>query len=99
MSVFGLGFLASEATEFGFLGFALVFGLLAIRSGLRKHRSPLPALIFATGLGCWVLSHRVFDHLSPLGTAFAVLGGLFLVSFHVVNSRMGHRYEDAHYGE
>lgn len=104
LSVVGLGFLGSTASEVGFIGFALVVGLWAIVHGLRKHHSPIPAAVFVLGLGCLSLSHFAFPHThgstshpASLGsTIFAVLGGLSLVSFHALNLRYQKACGDMH---
>jgi len=98
LSVLGLGFLGSEGAEYTFLAVAITLGVFAVLHGRKKHHSVVPAVFFATGLGCWLVSHFVFrhghgsgGHTSVGGTTFAVLGGLFIVSFHVLNQRLAHR--------
>lgn len=98
LSVAGLGFIGSAASEIGFITVAVVLGLWAIRHGIKKHHSWLPASIFVAALGCIAISHFVFPHAheggetgSTASTVFAVLGGLCLVAFHVVNLRLAHR--------
>jgi hypothetical protein len=98
LSVVGLGFLGSATTELVFLAVALSVGVLAVRHGVSKHHSVVPALFFVAGLASWVVSHFVFGHNHAKGghnsvgaTTFAVLGGLCLVTFHVLNQRMAQR--------
>lgn len=98
LSIIGLGFIGSGPAEFGFISAAVLIGSWAIVHGVRKHHSYIPALIFAFGLACIATSHFVFPHrheahgaMTPAqiaSTVFAVLGGLSLVSFHLVNLRL-----------
>lgn len=90
LSVIGLGFMGSPVTETIFLVTTMVVGIAAVVHGRRKHHSLIPAVIFVAGLGCILTSHYVFDHQGAFGTSFAVLGGLSLVAFHVVNQRLQH---------
>ncbi|RYG26755.1 MerC domain-containing protein [bacterium] len=103
LSVLGLGFLGSETAEYTFLAVTVTIGVLAVWHGRKKHHSTLPAVFFVLGLGCWLVSHFVFGHghgageRSNLGgTAFAVLGGLLIVAFHVLNQRLAHRCGCSH---
>ena len=95
LSVVGLGFIGSVTTDIVFMVVTLSVAGLAIFSGLRKHHSLLPAGIFAVGLLAIVLSHFILKSPgdtrpeSPLVTTLSVLGGLCLVTFHVVNLRLG----------
>ncbi|MBI1757556.1 MAG: MerC domain-containing protein [Fimbriimonas ginsengisoli] len=94
LSVVGFGFLGSLTADIAFLGVALSVGLLAVFHGIRRHHSLVPASVFVGGLVFIVLGHFVLPHprtgeaptaLGFLSTAFSVLGGLCLVSFHIVN--------------
>jgi hypothetical protein len=103
LSVLGLGFLGSLAAEYAFLAVAITIGAFAVWHGHKKHHSIVPALFFVVGLSCWLISHFVFGHgheagghTNPFGTTFAVLGGLFIVSFHVINQRLAHRCGCSH---
>jgi hypothetical protein len=90
LSVMGLGFLGSPVAEFSFLTVAVVVGVAAVWHGSKRHHSVIPALMFVTGLACWLTSHFAFGHGTIGGTVFSVAGGLCLVSFHVLNQRMAH---------
>lgn len=102
LSVMGLGFLGSEPAELAFLAITFSVGVVAVVHGLRKHHSVVPSLFFVGGLVCWLVSHFVFGHghgtgqESFGGTAFAVMGGLCLVTFHLLNQRMAHHCGCAH---
>ena len=103
LSVAGLGFIGSVPAEIGFISVAVFVGSWAIVHGIRKHHSYLPALIFVLGLTFIALSHFAFPHHhsvsepASLGsTVCAVLGGLSLVSFHLVNLRLQKGCECGH---
>jgi len=102
LSVVGLAFFGSETSEAIFVGTAFVLGIWAVRHGVKKHHSYVPSLFFVGGLICILISHFVFGHehsksvaaASPsaiASTVFSVMGGLCLVTFHVVNQRLAHR--------
>ena len=104
LSVTGLGWLGSPATDLVFGVIAITVGAFAIRNGYRHHKSYLPAILFGLGLFMVFLSHFVFGHShgtehSHVGhshsnfehicsSVLAVCGGLTLVSFHLVNARL-----------
>jgi len=98
LSVIGLGFIGSLPAEIGFISTAVLIGSWAILHGIRKHHSYVPALIFSLGITFIAVSHFALPHddrpgaaLTPAhiaSTVFAVMGGLSLVSFHLVNFRL-----------
>jgi len=101
LSVVGLGFIGSPITEAAFYTTAIVVGSWALMHGMRKHRSFLPAIIFGTGMVCLFVSHFVFGHgraghPSIGGTILSVVGGLSLVSFHLVNQRLANKCHCSH---
>lgn len=106
LSVIGLGFIGSVPAEIGFISVAVLIGSWAIVHGIRKHHSYIPALIFVLGLTCIAISHFALPHehsanepMTPAhlaSTVFAVLGGLCLVSFHLVNFRLQKGCECGH---
>jgi hypothetical protein len=102
LSVVGLGFFGSETSEALFVGTAGVLGTWAVVHGVKKHHSWIPSSFFVGGLVSIVISHFVFGHAhsaslatatptSIASTVFSVLGGLSLVTFHVLNQRFAHR--------
>ncbi|MBS1719289.1 MAG: MerC domain-containing protein [Armatimonadetes bacterium] len=102
VSVVGLGWLGSKTSEAIFIGTAVILGSWAVRHGIRKHHSYVPSIFFVLGLTFIAISHFVFGHEHASGvhewdlhsvgsTAASVLGGLCLVTFHLLNQRMAHR--------
>ena len=88
LPIIGLGFFNSLWFDLLFIGLALSVGLFAVPMGFRRHRSFIPGMVFVAGLTCIGFGHFVFGHETVLGTVLSVLGGLSLVTFHVLNSRM-----------
>ena len=94
LSVMGLGFLGNTLVDVIFIGIAAFVGILAVRHGINKHNSYVPALFFVVGLVCILTGHFAFGHdHSALGkngysTLLNVLGGVCLVLFHYVNWRL-----------
>lgn len=98
LSIAGLGFIGSLPAEIGFISVAVLVGSWAIVHGVRKHHSYVPALIFSLGITFIALSHFALPHEHHVNepmtaahmasTVFAVMGGLSLVCFHLVNQRL-----------
>lgn len=88
LSVVGLEFIGSPAAEAGFFFVAVGAGTLALVHGLRRHRSFWPATIFVAGMTSLLVSHFGYHHGSLGGTAFSVLGGISLITFHLLNQRL-----------
>ena len=94
LSVLGMGFIGSTTTDIVFLTVTLSVASIAIFTGIRRHKSLKPAMIFAGGVAAIIVSHFVLDHDSKdlptriLTTTLAVAGGILLVTFHVVNLRL-----------
>lgn len=102
ISAFGLEFIASTATELAFFGIALLAGLLAIRSGIKKHGDFRLSLLFIAGMALLIGRHVMFGHshvhagqdihaVPLLATWMSIVGAVLLVSFHVSNSLKSHR--------
>jgi uncharacterized membrane protein len=89
-----MGFIGSTTTDIVFLSITLSVASIAIFTGVRRHRSWRPAALFMTGVVAIIISHFVLDHDSKylptriLTTTLAVMGGVFLVLFHVLNLRL-----------
>lgn len=109
MSVVGLGFLGSPTVDVVFIVLAVSIGSFAVWSGYTKHKSWLPGGLFLTGLTMVIVSHFVLGHthleahphartaVDVFSDCLAVLGGLTLVSFHFVNSRLIRRARPNHF--
>ncbi len=105
LSVMGLGFFGTPAAELAFLFTAIGIGVVAVVHGIRKHHSYLPSIFFVGGLTCWLLAHFVFGHNhqnaagpahTPFGSFLSVLGGVGIVTFHILNQRMQHKCGCSH---
>jgi Na+-translocating ferredoxin:NAD+ oxidoreductase RnfE subunit len=90
MSVTGLGFIGSPIVEAGFFLTAILVGTWALVHGVRKHHSFRPALVFILGMGSLLVSHFILDHDSIAGSLTSAFGGVCLVTFHILNQKMGH---------
>ncbi len=94
LSVVGLGFIGSPTAEIAFIGVTLSVGTLAVVHGVRKHHSAIPALFYVAGLSALLISHFAFPHVHKEGVEdnlsahlFSALGGICLVTFHILNQR------------
>lgn len=99
LSVVGIGFVASPATELAFVLTICILGTLAVVQGYRKHRSLLPMSLYVGGLFFVVFGHFLtgdHSHSNAATTLVAVTGGLLMMTFHVVNLRMQHRCSVCH---
>ncbi len=90
LSIVGFTYLQSPILEWGFLGFALLFGGWAAVRGFSRHRSWTPIAIFVAGFVLLAGSHLVTQRRAdgvPTGLSelFSVLGGVCLVGFHYIN--------------
>jgi hypothetical protein len=90
MSVMGVGFLGSPPVEIAFFATAVGVGSWALVHGIRRHHSYWPALVFALGMVCLLVSHFIVAHESLAGSLISAFGGLCLVGFHLLNQRLGH---------
>ncbi len=82
LSVLGFAFLRSPVLEWGFLGFALLFGMWAAVRGYQRHKQAVPLLVFVMGIGLLIGSHLVV----PLSA-----GGISLIVFHAMNKQAMNR--------
>ena len=96
LSISGLAFIDNEVWDFTFIVAAAVLGTFAVIHGRSRHHSILPAGVFAFGMVSVVIGNFFMKHVHREGvpeslfihyghTIFMVLGGLSLVSFHILN--------------
>jgi hypothetical protein len=90
LSVIGFSALQSPILEWGFLGFALVFGGWAAVRGYAIHRSWALLAIFTLGIVLLGGSHLVSPSKPGQGASgitelLSVIGGICLVGFHYLN--------------
>lgn len=101
LSSLGFGFFGSFWVDAIFVLTAVVVGAVALRHGIKRHGSYVPALFYILGLVAVVIAHfEDFSHGWPvhehhhhgvLPTVMSVIGGLSFVMFHVLNLRLRHR--------
>lgn len=109
ISVIGIELLHNRWTDWAFLGASVLIGIMAAWAGHRRHGSWLPSFLFALGVLLIAIGHYGFGDLhwnvalgwleSPVSSVGAervltVLGGLTLVAYHVVNTRLPHRTQE-----
>jgi hypothetical protein len=85
----GLGLLADERTEWVFIAAAFVIGALSLLpSYARRHRRPLPLVVFTLGAGL-ILGVRLVGGEESKFEIPAVAGGALLIAAaHLVNHRL-----------
>ncbi len=95
LSVSGLGILSNPWLEAAFLGSAAALGAWALWHGVKRHHSWIPAAGFAAGIAAIAASHFAFGLTGgfgrALGTSLAVVGGLSVAAFNVLNARLQHK--------
>ncbi len=96
LAVAGLEIIGNPFIEFAFVGTAFLVGGFAVFHGKKRHHSWLPASVFVAGLASIVLSHFLghgeHDGTGNIfGSVLAVLGGLLIASFHILNLRLQHK--------
>lgn len=82
--------------DYAFFTVAAIVGPLAIWVGYRRHRSWMPSLVYflgvaLVGVSIFGLHHHVDGHATEPNVLAAVVsacGGLILVTFHLMNSRL-----------
>lgn len=85
----GLGFLASEPTEWTLVGLSLGIGILSLTpSHARKHRKWRPLLLFAFGASLIIAVRLSAEEGSRLEAPTVALGALLIAFAHVVNRRL-----------
>jgi hypothetical protein len=108
---FAASFIHNVWIEAGMMLAAIVVGSLALSHGFKSHGFRLPTLSFAAGMICiitgnWVitggrpLATLATDEHSPLAIGFVALGGVLIVSAHVLNFALERRssHRDAEIG-
>jgi MerC mercury resistance protein len=85
----GLGFLASDHTEWALAGFSLGVGSLSlIPSYARKHRQWRPLLLFAFGASLIIAVRLLAEDGSRLEAPAMTLGALLIAFAHMINRRL-----------
>jgi hypothetical protein len=86
LPVIGLGFLASEAVEWGLITLSALLGISSLCLGYREHRSHQALGILAVGLGSLatgcIVEHR---ELAQVGVPLVVVGGFLIAASHGLN--------------
>jgi hypothetical protein len=85
----GLGFLASDQTEWALAGLSLAVGSLSlIPSYARKHRQWRPLLLFAFGASLIIAMKLLVEDGSRLEAPAMTLGALLIAFAHMINRRL-----------
>jgi hypothetical protein len=85
----GMGFLASEQTEWVLIGLSLGIGSLSLLpSYARKHRQWRPLLLFAFGAGLIAVVRLLVEEGSRLEATTMALGALLIACAHMANRRL-----------
>lgn len=88
LPVIGLGFLANDLFEIGFVVLASVLAMVVLTRGFRRHQQPLPLTLAAIGIALLVLGvGDVVSHSLLVHSGLVTVGGLSLASAHFFNSR------------
>ena len=91
LPLLGLGFLASEPVEWALLAASATLGSLSLCLGFRQHRSRRAFMVLGIALALLVAG-RIFheNHFGIWGPVLMVLGGLTMMSAHLLNHRLCH---------
>jgi MerC mercury resistance protein len=85
----GMGFLASEQTEWVLIGLSLDIGSLSLLpSYARKHRQWRPLLLFAFGASLIIAVKLLAEEGSHVEAPAMTLGALLIAFAHMVNRRL-----------
>jgi hypothetical protein len=103
LSSLGLGFFGNIWVDVFFVLTAVVVGAIAMRHGIKKHGSFVPASFYVLGLVSVLVAHfEDFSHGWPVHqqhhhgvvpTILSVVGGTCFVLFHVLNLRLQHQHD------
>ncbi|MEO8748348.1 MAG: MerC domain-containing protein [Rhodanobacter sp.] len=92
LPVMGLGFLANDRFESGFVMFASVLAMIVLTRGFRRHQQPLPLVLAVLGIALLLLGvTSVMGHSVMLHSVLVSSGGLSLASAHFFNLRTAQR--------
>ena len=91
LPLLGLSFLASEPVEWGLLAASATLGSWSLCLGFRQHRSRRVFLVLGAALA-FLLAGRLFEEhqFGIWGPIAMVLGGLSMMSAHLLNHRLCH---------
>ncbi len=91
LPLLGLSFLASEPVEWALLAASATLGSWSLCLGFRQHRSRRVFMVLAVALAL-LLAGRMFHehHFGAWGPILMVLGGLTMMSAHLLNHRLCH---------
>ena len=88
LPVIGLGFLANERFEAGFVALASVLAMVVLTRGFRHHQQPLPLMLAGLGITLLIIGvSNVTGHAVVTHSVLVTIGGLSLASAHFFNSR------------
>lgn len=88
LPVIGLGFLANDRFEGGFVMVASVLAMIVLTRGYRRHQQPLPLVLAGLGIALLLLGvSNVVDQSIVVHSALVTAGGLSLASAHFFNLR------------
>lgn len=103
LSSLGLGFFGNIWVDVFFVLTAVVVGAVAMRHGIKRHGSFVPASFYVLGLVSVLVAHfEDFSHGWPVHqqhhhgvvpTILSVVGGSCFVLFHVLNLRLQHQHD------
>ena len=91
LPLLGLSFLASEPVEWALLASSATLGSLSLCLGFRKHRKRRVFMVLGIALAIMVAG-RIFHerHFGVWGPVLMVIGGLMMMSVHLLNHRLCH---------
>ena len=91
LPLLGLSFLASEPVEWGLLAASATLGSSSLCLGFRKHRKRRVFMVLAIALAILVAGRVFHEHRVGLwGPILMVIGGLTMMSAHLLNHRLCH---------
>lgn len=87
LPLLGLSFLASEPVEWALIGASATLGTFSLCLGFKEHRSRRALAVLAIALALLVMGRVSHHHLQaqPWGVVLLVLGGLTMMSAHILN--------------